>query len=103
MALSSGLCFVSGEEYGKIGCHIPPIQSCFFLPMAVKIRPWPESGRETEKEDAEMLFLSLIVILGLSSLLYRRSLRIEGNSGMTSEKTVRAYVDGKPVHSYVKE
>ena len=51
-----------------------------------------------------MLFLSLVVMITLGSLLVRSCLRIEGNSGTTnSRKTVRAYVDGKPVHSYVQE
>ena len=50
-----------------------------------------------------MLFLSLIVMISLGSLLVRSCLRIEGNYGTNSRKTVRAYVDGKPVHSYVQE
>ena len=52
-----------------------------------------------------MLFLSLIIGLGLGVLLYRRSLRIEGTSETAADPTVQsvhAYVDGKPVDSYVK-
>ncbi len=47
----------------------------------------------------------LILIAGLvfGILLYRRSLRLEGASGSEAARSVRAYVDGKPVASYVKE
>ena len=50
-----------------------------------------------------MLLLSLVVMITLGSMLVRSCLRIEGNSGTNPRKTVRAYVDGKPVRSYVQE
>ena len=52
-------------------------------------------------EEKEMLLWIAALVIGV--LLFRNSLRLEGASGVNSEKTVRAYVDGKPVDSYVKE
>ncbi len=48
-----------------------------------------------------MLLLIAGLIVGV--LLYRKNLRLEGVSDMTANRTVHAYVDGKPVDSYVKE
>ena len=46
--------------------------------------------------------LLVIAALVFGVYLYRKNLRIEGASARPS-KPVRAYVDGKPVDSYVKE
>ncbi len=52
-----------------------------------------------------MMFLSLIAIIWIGSLLVRRTARLEGNAayGRAPGKSVRAYVDGKPVDSDMKE
>ena len=47
--------------------------------------------------------LILIGILVFSAFLYRKSLRLEGAAETNQDLSVRAYVDGKPVDSYVKE
>jgi len=47
--------------------------------------------------------LILIVALAVSALLLSRSPRLAAASEVRSEKEVRAYIDGKPVDSYVKE
>jgi hypothetical protein len=46
--------------------------------------------------------LILIAIVAFCAFLYARVPRLEGVSEAPAEKTVRAYVDGKPVRSYVK-
>lgn len=49
-----------------------------------------------------MLLIIAGLILGV--FLYRRILRLEGTgSDVVQEATVRAYVDGKPVRTYLKE
>ncbi len=48
-----------------------------------------------------MLMLIAAVVLGI--LLYRNSPRLEGASDPAPDQSVRAYVDGKPVDSYVQE
>ena len=51
-----------------------------------------------------MLMLIAALILGV--LLFRNSPRLEApaeTAAETAEPAVRAYVDGKPVKSYVKE
>ncbi len=49
-----------------------------------------------------MLLIIAGLILGV--FLYRRTLRLEGTaSDAIRETTVRAYVDGKPVRTYLKE
>ena len=47
--------------------------------------------------------LILIAVLVLGSLWLRNSFRLEGESGPSGARKVDASVDGKPVHSYVKE
>ena len=50
-----------------------------------------------------MLLIAIIIGLCLGSLLFRKRVLLEGNT-MTIEptnKTVKATVDGKPVHSYI--
>ena len=50
-----------------------------------------------------MLLIAIIIGLGLGSLILRKRVLLEGNT-MTIEpenKTVKATVDGKPVHSYI--
>lgn len=50
-----------------------------------------------------MLLIAIIIGFGLGSLLFRKRALLEGNT-VTIEpanKTVKATVDGKPVHSYV--
>ena len=48
-----------------------------------------------------MLLLIATVIVG--AFLFRDRLRLEAPSEMMSDHDVRAYVDGKPVKSYVKD
>lgn len=50
-----------------------------------------------------MLILIMALVLGV--ILFRGSPRLEAPTEMvkTAETAVRAYVDGKPVKSYVKE
>ncbi|MBR2852966.1 MAG: hypothetical protein IKE81_01460 [Clostridia bacterium] len=45
--------------------------------------------------------LILIAFLALGAFLFSRVPRLEAVSEVSAEKTVRAYVDGKPVRSYV--
>lgn len=45
----------------------------------------------------------LIVALAVTALLLTRTPRLAGASEVRSEKEVSAYIDGKPVDSYVKE
>ena len=47
--------------------------------------------------------LILIAALVFSAFLLRNSLRLEAPAEKPSDPAVRAYVDGKPVKSYVKE
>ena len=47
--------------------------------------------------------LILIGILVFSAFLYRKSLRLEGAAETNQDLSVRAYVDGKRVTSYVKD
>lgn len=47
--------------------------------------------------------LILIVALAVSALLLTRTPRLAAASEVRTEKEVRAYIDGKPVESYVKE
>ena len=47
--------------------------------------------------------LILIVALAVSALFLSRSPRLAAASEVRSEKEVRAYIDGEPVDSYVKE
>lgn len=47
--------------------------------------------------------LILIVALAVSALLLTRTPRLAATSEVRTEKEVRAYIDGKPVESYVKE
>ena len=52
--------------------------------------------------------LILIAVLALGALLFSRIPRLEGSPDArtrmeTAKPAVRAYVDGKPVKSYVKE
>jgi hypothetical protein len=46
--------------------------------------------------------LILIAVVAFCAFLYARVPRLEGASEAPAEKKVRAYVDGKPVQSYVK-
>ena len=46
--------------------------------------------------------LILIVALAVSALFLSRSPRLAAASEVRSEKEVRAYIDGKPVDSYVR-
>jgi hypothetical protein len=46
--------------------------------------------------------LILIAVVAFCAFLFARVPRLEGVSEAPAEKTVRAYVDGKPVKSYVK-
>lgn len=46
--------------------------------------------------------LMLFAILAHGAFLVNRSLWLESMSETPSEKNVHAYVDGKPVRSYVK-
>ena len=50
-----------------------------------------------------MLLIAIIIGLGLGSLLFRRRTFLEGNTVCIEpvNKTVKATVDGKPVHSYI--
>lgn len=48
-----------------------------------------------------MLILIAAVILG--ALLFRDRLRLEAPAEMLMDHEVRAWVDGKPVQSFVKE
>ncbi len=48
-----------------------------------------------------LLLLGIALVFGV--FLLGRSPRLESSAGRDAAKTVRAYVDGKPVHSYVKE
>ena len=48
-----------------------------------------------------MLLLIAAVIFGV--YLFRRNPRLEGAAETNTDTVVRAYVDGKPVRSYVKE
>ena len=52
-----------------------------------------------------MLLLIVAIIFGV--MLYRKNLRLEGTASDTTVSlqppTVRAYVDGKPVKSYLIE
>ena len=62
-----------------------------------------ETARKA-KEEEEMLLLIVALIFGV--LLLSRSPRLERSSGgyvEPAKRTVRAYVDGKPVKSYLKE
>lgn len=45
----------------------------------------------------------LIVALVFGALYLTRAPRLAGASEAHSEKEIRAYIDGKPVDSYVKE
>ena len=47
--------------------------------------------------------LLLIAMLALGALLLTGTPRLADASEVRSEKEVRAYIDGKPVDSYVKE
>ena len=47
--------------------------------------------------------LILIVALAVSALFLSRPTRLAAASEVRSEKEVRAYIDGEPVDSYVKE
>ena len=47
--------------------------------------------------------LILLAVLAFSAFLYRRSLRLEGAAETNQDLSVRAYVDGKRVSSYVKD
>lgn len=47
--------------------------------------------------------LLLIVMLAVGVLFLTRAPRLADASETRSEKEVRAYIDGKPVDSYVKE
>ena len=44
-----------------------------------------------------------IAMLALGVMFLSRTPRLAGASDARSEKEVRAYIDGKPVESYVKE
>jgi hypothetical protein len=46
--------------------------------------------------------LILIAVVAFCAFLYARAPRLESASEVRAEKPVRAYVDGKPVKSYVK-
>lgn len=50
-----------------------------------------------------MLLIAIIIGFGLGSLLLRRRTLLEGNTAVIepTNKTVKATVDGKPVHSYI--
>ncbi len=52
-----------------------------------------------------MLLISILVGLGLGLLLYRGKALPEGSTGgmEPADRTVKATVDGKPVHSYIIE
>ena len=58
-------------------------------------------NNETAEEELSMLIL--IGILVFSAFLYRKSLRLEGAAETNQDLSVRAYVDGKRVTSYVKD
>lgn len=47
--------------------------------------------------------LLLIAAVAFGVFLFRRNLRLEGAAEANTDTAVRAYVDGKPVRSYVKE
>ena len=47
--------------------------------------------------------LLLIMVLAIGTLLLTRTPRLAAASEVRTEKEVRAYIDGKPVDSYVKE
>ena len=47
--------------------------------------------------------LILIVALALGTLLLTRTPRLAAASEVRTEKEVRAYIDGKPVDSYVSD
>ena len=49
-----------------------------------------------------MMMFAIIIELSLGAFLYRKNVRLEAAHG-SDTSTVRAYVDGKPVDSYVKE
>lgn len=48
-----------------------------------------------------MLFLIAALAVGL--FFYSRAPRLEGATHEATQKAVRAYVDGKPVKSYLRE
>ena len=50
------------------------------------------------------MLLLIVAALVLASLLFRRNTLLEGTTEVIepANKTVKATVDGKPVHSYVR-
>jgi hypothetical protein len=52
-----------------------------------------------------MLIIAIIIGLGIGSLLFRRRAMLEGNTAVIepATRTVKATVDGKPVHSYIAD
>ncbi len=50
-----------------------------------------------------MFLIAVIFGLGLGALLFRRRARLEGNAAVIepANRSVKATVDGKPVHSYI--
>lgn len=50
-----------------------------------------------------MLLIAIIIGLGLGFLLFSKRALLEGNTMAIepANKTVKATVDGKPVHSYI--
>ena len=52
-----------------------------------------------------MLLIAIIIGFGIGSLLLRRKAMPEGNTAVIepAARTVKATVDGKPVHSYIAD
>ena len=70
-----------------------------------KGKAWIRGNRQRRNSGAEeeyrMLLLIAAVVLGV--FLFSRSPRLEEAPEGTAGKTVHAFVDGKPVESYLKE
>ena len=57
------------------------------------------------QEEKKMLWIAVLIGFGLASLVFRKKVLPEGNTenAEASRRTVKATVDGKPVHSYIAD